>query len=185
MESGDTGDRIISPWFWVASLFFGPALATLTWEWYNFLGTRCLTRVQGILTQLIFEHSLRICLTVESSASEKTVTAATTPDSASETDAGSTTEAGGSDDAQSERTTVVKGKAKAKDPEAPKASAPAPAPAPKKDNLVGKINTLVTVDVDTILGAKDFLMFGTRIICARPLSLWVLIHPKSFKCHWS
>lgn len=158
MESGDTGDRIISPWFWVVSLFFGPVLGSIAWQWYIFLGTRCLARTQGILTQLIFEHSLRIRLKAETSNSDKTVTAPTTPDSASVTDAGSTTEAEESDDTQSESTAVAKGKAKAKDGEA--AKAPTPAPAVKKDNLVGKINTLVTVDVDTILSAKDFLMFG-------------------------
>ncbi|KAF9046093.1 multidrug resistance-associated ABC transporter [Panaeolus papilionaceus] len=161
MESGDTGDRIISPWFWVVSLFFGPVLGSIAWQWYIFLGTRCLARTQGILTQLIFEHSLRIRLKAETSNSDKTVTAPTTPDSASVTDAGSTTEAEESDDTQSESTAVAKGKAKAKDGEA--AKAPTPAPAAKKDNLVGKINTLVTVDVDTILSAKDFLMFVVQV----------------------
>jgi hypothetical protein len=32
--------------------------------------------------------------------------------------------------------------------------------AKKKDNLIGKINTLVTVDVDNITNSKDILMLG-------------------------
>ncbi|PPQ64837.1 hypothetical protein CVT24_008202 [Panaeolus cyanescens] len=156
METGDITGRIMSPWFWVASLFFGPAIGTITWQWYIFLGTRCLARTQGILTQLVFEHSLRIRLKAETSTTEKSITAPTTPDTESVTDAESAT-GGESEDAQSESTAVAKGKAKAKDGEE------APKPAEKKENLVGKINTLVTVDVDTILNSKDFLMFVVQV----------------------
>lgn len=149
MENGDTTGRVMSPWFWVASLFIAPFIGSISIQWYLLLSTRVFAWTQAILTQLIFEHSLRIRFKAETNAKEQDATAPATPSAAS--DAGD----GASDDGQSENTAVSKGKAKADDD----ANKEAPAAA-KKDNLVGKINTLVTVDVDTIINAKEFLMFG-------------------------
>jgi hypothetical protein len=172
IEQSGEGDYI-RPWVWVATLFFGPLFVSICFQWYIYIGTWVLARTQGILTELVFEHSLRIRFKAESSGdgARRTPTAsgaATPADGASEVgdidDDDSNTVEGGSE-AGSTRTdsTAVKGKGKAK-----VAAAPSPAPvqsaAPeedkKKDNLIGKINTLVTVDIDNIIGGKDFLMLG-------------------------
>lgn len=90
---------------------------SLCWQGYVFVATIVATRTQAILTELIFEHSLRIRFKAE----------------------------------KSDVVNSPKGKS----------SAAAPAAASgKKDNLIGKINTMVTVDVSTIVGGKDFLMVG-------------------------
>ena len=135
-------------------LFLGPLLVSVSFQWYIFLGTRTLARTQGILTQLVFEHSLRIRFKAEGSGDRPATSAAVTPAESPETR--SIAEGAGEDaDAESvrtESTAASKGKAKA---------GPEPAAEPKKkDNLVGKINTLVTVDLDNIIGGKDFLMCG-------------------------
>ena len=136
-------------------LFLGPLLVSVSFQWYIFLGTRTLARTQGILTQLVFEHSLRIRFKAEGSGDRPATSAAVTPAETPETR--SIAEGAGEEaDAQSvrtESTAASKGKAKA-GPEPPAAEPK------KKDNLVGKINTLVTVDLDNIIGGKDFLMCG-------------------------
>ena len=133
---------------------------SICFQQYIYLGTRTLARTQGILTELVFEHSLRIRFKAESHGGEgRTPSPSTvvTPAPASET--GSVdSETAGDDDGQSltaysESSAAAKGKGKADSAESSKE-------AKKKDNLIGKINTLVTVDVDNITNAKDILMLG-------------------------
>ncbi|PPR03510.1 hypothetical protein CVT24_006998 [Panaeolus cyanescens] len=153
METGDTSGRIMSPWFWVGCLFFGPIIGSVAWQWYTFIGTRAFARTQAILTQLIFEHSLRIRLKAETNTSEKGLPASADSGPDSDVDAESA-EVAGSEDGHSENTAVSKGKAKAEVGEDKSST--------KKDNMVGRINTLVSVDVDTITEAKDFLMLAIQ-----------------------
>lgn len=133
---------------------------SICFQWYIFLGTRTLARTQGILTELIFEHSLRIRFKAESSGGEgrtPSPSTAVTPVPASESGSIDSETAGGDDGqsstAYSESSAAAKGKGKADPAESAKE-------AKKKDNLIGKINTLVTVDVDNITNAKDILMLG-------------------------
>ena len=122
------------------------------------MGTRALALTEGLLTQLVFEHSLRIRFKAEGSKenSPSTVQSASpvvTPDNLSVE--GSTAIEGS--DTQSDTTAgSTKGKGKA-DSSASKSEA---AKDEKKDNLVGMINTMVTVDLDNVVSAKDFLMVG-------------------------
>ena len=135
---------------------------SICFQWYIYLGTRTLARTQGILTELVFEHSLRIRFKAELSGGEgrtPSPSTAATPAPASETGSVDSETAGGDDGqsstAYSESSAVAKGKGKGKaDPEESAKEAK------KKDNLIGKINTLVTVDVDNITNAKDILMLG-------------------------
>ena len=155
----------IRPWFWVVCLFFGPLIVSICFQWYIYLGTRTLARTQGILTELVFEHSLRIRFKAESSGGEgrtPSPSTAATPAPASETGSVESETAGGSDGqsdgqssiAHSESSAAAKGKGKEESAKEAK----------KKDNLIGKINTLVTVDVDNITNAKDILMLGQYCI---------------------
>jgi len=162
-------DIFVSPWFWVFALFISPIVTSIFFQWYIFVGTRTLARVQAILTELIFEHGLRIRLKSEASgeSSSSPGTGTQTPvgepsssNASAIVDTSTTTLAEGSDGESSD---VTKGKAKA---EPVKDKTPLE-PTKKKDNLVGKINTLVTVDVDRIGDSKDFLL----VLLAVPLEL--------------
>lgn len=75
------------PWFWVLLLFGYPLADSLLTEWYlrvsvgahaHFLGQnlynfklQTVVRLEAILTQLVFEHSLRVRLKAESSEDDK------------------------------------------------------------------------------------------------------------------
>lgn len=184
----DGAGATVRPWVWVSWLLIGPMVGSVAIQWYIFTTTRMLVRTTGIITQLIFAHALRIRMKAEvpdSPASSTVTTAVGTPDNASiaETDGAhsqSQTEAEGENHspASSEDETVrastvsisdstasAKGKRKSKAPseagegkkEEPKKSVDA-----KAGNLVGKINNLVTTDLDNLINGRDFLFIGER-----------------------
>ncbi|KAJ3554167.1 hypothetical protein NP233_g12480 [Leucocoprinus birnbaumii] len=112
----DGRNATVKPWFWILWLFFGPMTISLARQWYIFVATRMLVHTEGLLTQLIFEHSLRIRMKAE-----------------------------GSD--------------KPHDPESASANLRHENRRVKADNLVGKINNLVTTDMVNVVEARDFLFF--------------------------
>ncbi|KAJ6578766.1 multidrug resistance-associated ABC transporter [Mycena vulgaris] len=50
----------VRPWVWVLWLFLGPTICTLGEQWYMFQVCRAIVRLEAILTELVFEHALRI-----------------------------------------------------------------------------------------------------------------------------
>ncbi|KAG9126177.1 hypothetical protein FRC07_004584 [Ceratobasidium sp. 392] len=160
------------PWVWILWLFLGPVLGSIAMQWYIFITTGSLVRAEGMLTQLLFEHSLRIRMVSEVASSgsgsktPKTVTpggetASVSGETAVESSEGSAGEASTSHTAEGSNaqtlvasTSSVAGKGKGKDE-----------PKDKKDeekdadsaNLVGKINNLMSTDLGNITEGRDFL----------------------------
>ncbi|KAF5392518.1 hypothetical protein D9757_002192 [Collybiopsis confluens] len=58
----ETGGRnaLVKPWFWILCLFLGPTVQSLTKESYEFVANRTQVQAEALLTELLFEHSLRI-----------------------------------------------------------------------------------------------------------------------------
>ncbi|KAJ7768239.1 multidrug resistance-associated ABC transporter [Mycena metata] len=111
------------PWVWVLWIFLGPTLRSILNHWYVFIVTRAIVRLEAILTQLIFEHALRIRFKSEKSA---------------ETTKGA-------------------------------------APTSRADqNLVGKLNNLVTSDLQNITEGKDFMLLFVNMPLQLVLCIWFL-----------
>ncbi|KAF7305977.1 ATP-binding cassette transporter [Mycena chlorophos] len=55
-----TEDAFMKPWFWCLLLFVGPTLNSLTWQWFILESTHVANQMTSIITQLVFEHALRI-----------------------------------------------------------------------------------------------------------------------------
>nr|GAT43358.1 ATP-binding cassette transporter [Mycena chlorophos] len=55
-----TADRIMKPWFWILTLFFGPLFYSVVWQWDIFVGTHIMAQTTSIITQLLYDHALRI-----------------------------------------------------------------------------------------------------------------------------
>lgn len=121
-------------------LFCGPFFVSLCFQWYTFLGTRTTVRSQAVLSQLVFEHSLRIRLNAEASSSDH-------PKSA----------------LPSQTLTPQSGAMEQTAAEASSVKSADSATQKEKNNLIGKINTLVTVDVDNVANGKDFLMIAVQV----------------------
>ncbi|KIJ38938.1 hypothetical protein M422DRAFT_258345 [Sphaerobolus stellatus SS14] len=58
-------DMPIKPWFWISFMFIGPMLGSIANQWFLFVSTRVLVQAKAVLTQVVFEHSLRIRLKAE------------------------------------------------------------------------------------------------------------------------
>ncbi len=175
LENG-RGDSNIRPWFWVLCFFLGPTTYTIFWEGYIFVSTRALVHTEAILTELVFEHSLRVRFTAESVSDEKAdsqqaqgnLTIVDSVDNSSEAHGPAVS----STDSESTATTSTAGKGKSKTV-APTASSATsstvnvtapPTKSPKKDiNLVGKINNFVTTDLSNIIRSKDFFFLRTSL----------------------
>ncbi|KAJ7730238.1 P-loop containing nucleoside triphosphate hydrolase protein, partial [Mycena maculata] len=50
----------VRPWVWVLWLFLGSTIHSFAEQWYMFVVSRATVRVEVILTELVFEHALRI-----------------------------------------------------------------------------------------------------------------------------
>ncbi|KAF8832671.1 hypothetical protein HHX47_DHR1001791 [Lentinula edodes] len=164
------GERaVVRPWFWILWLFIGPIGGTLSIQWYVFVTTRTLVRTQAIITQLVFEHSLRIRVKAETADSPGSSTSSSpetlTPDSASvhegTVDGSDTIHSISPSEAESttvhSSTTSVTDKGKAKKTDKRTKKENDDAPSSDTNNLVGKINNLVTTDLDNITDGRDFL----------------------------
>ena len=147
----------------------GPIVRNLCFQWYIFIATRTLVRTEGLLTQLIFEHSLRIRLKAEASSEkieDDNLTVIGTQDSESVTettsvDSNSLTGETASQSSQAsthDSQSTSNGPAKARGPSTLESDTKSVTKDKKEDqNLIGKINNLVTADLGNIVEGRDFL----------------------------
>ncbi|KAJ7078496.1 hypothetical protein C8R44DRAFT_836696 [Mycena epipterygia] len=106
-------EPFMKPWFWIFLLLLGPMTYALAFQWDLFIGTHIMAQTTAIVTELVFEHALRIRFKAETAEKSESATK-----SSSE-----------------------------------KASA----------NLLGKINTLVTVDLSKINEMRNVLFLFVLI----------------------
>ena len=174
LETGGA-DTFIRPWFWISWLLLGPIARSVCLQWYIFIVTRTLVRTEGLLTQLVFEHSLRIRLRAEGSneKNEDSVAAIGTPDSASvaedtaiennsderasQASRASMTKSGHS---LSNSPSTSKSRVMRKDKDHSSTSKSDTKSTKDKQNLIGRINNLVTTDLGNIVEGRDFLLIG-------------------------
>jgi hypothetical protein len=136
--------------------------------------TGTVVRITAIVTQLVFEHALRIRMKAETSSSPVATPTATpegrsevtTPDSGSVVDINIVSEdaaGGSSEETRSEQSTTtastLKGKRKE---EAPGSNSGKEVgdESGGSSNLVGKTNNLVSTDMENLIDGRDFLLFG-------------------------
>ncbi|KAI0697137.1 multidrug resistance-associated ABC transporter [Cytidiella melzeri] len=162
------GNDIVRPWVWIAWMGFGPLLGSIAIQWYIFTSTRLMVQVQAMITQLVFEHSLRIRVKAETSGTPSASAAssvATTPDNASIAEHSDGADSTATDDetqtAMSEGTSATKA-SKSKKSQAPSEASTAVADQPKDSqtkggHLVGKLNNLVTTDLNNMVDGRDIL----------------------------
>lgn len=131
--------------------------------------------MQALITQLVFNHALRIRVKAETSStpSQSTVSSvATTPDNASIAERSDGAESPITDDET--QTAISEGtaasKASKRKSQAPSEASTAPvaeeakSSESKSGHLVGKLNNLVTTDLNNLVDGRDFLFIGKPII---------------------
>ncbi|KAJ7497652.1 hypothetical protein FB451DRAFT_240230 [Mycena latifolia] len=58
-------EAFMKPWFWILLMFLGPIMSSLAFQWYIFISTHIMAQTTAIITQLVFEHALRIRVKAE------------------------------------------------------------------------------------------------------------------------
>ncbi|KII86961.1 hypothetical protein PLICRDRAFT_275537 [Plicaturopsis crispa FD-325 SS-3] len=163
----------VRPWVWIIWLFLGPTIASLSWQYYVWSTTKTIVQAQAIITQLVFEHALRIRLKAETpESSSSTVDDAALISSDTSLVAETSIEDGTSTTLESPSggsSTSSKGKRKLVDP--PTAASDK---APATSNLVGKINNLVSTDLQNITDARGILLLILEMPLQICLCTWFL-----------
>ncbi|KAK8861564.1 hypothetical protein IAR55_002386 [Kwoniella newhampshirensis] len=167
----DGKGHTIKPFVWVLFLFLGPTLGSLFIQFYIFTTTRALVRSEALLTQLLFDHALRLRMkdSVDDEDEEKpetikdalpainveevvdlppgvpTENLVNTDDSNDSTEVGSSS--GSNQDKNAEQQAVDR-----------KAAADDEANKTKGQGLAGKINVLMASDIESVIEGRDLAL---------------------------
>ncbi|KAJ6559886.1 P-loop containing nucleoside triphosphate hydrolase protein [Mycena capillaripes] len=170
LEAPDANSDNIRPIVWILWLAFGPLTGTTAIQSYYRLSMRILVQVEGLLTELIFEHALRVRVKAhhpdaEAPAPKDAVPSAgavTPDDDASSTNttlnANTNNDAGSESDASSD---TAHGTTRSTTSAAPKDAKPGVKASSKTGGSsvdVGKISNLVTTDLRNVTQMSDFLL---------------------------
>ncbi|KAF7797051.1 hypothetical protein EIP86_008243 [Pleurotus ostreatoroseus] len=140
----------VKPWVWIVLIALGPLTYSVTHELYQFLSTATCVRIESIVTSLVFDHALRLRVKAETSDPNPTTDDSSAPASV-------TVEPGVAIVPPTNEPGTVSGDADlalVKDAE----QTPKPANRSGSENLSGKLNNLVTSDLDNITAGRDFLL---------------------------
>ncbi|KAH7910707.1 hypothetical protein BJ138DRAFT_73634 [Hygrophoropsis aurantiaca] len=184
LETGGKG-AIVRPWVWIAWLFLGPTIGSLALQWYIFVTTRILVRTEGVLTQLVFDHALRIRIKAGISEDEDSWGESSIPPYPNSASTGEYSKLAADDspyDSDDETLRPSSGSIASKDikheitdtkffQEDDDSTDNAK---PNADNLVGKINNLVTTDLNNITEGRDVLFVVLYIPLQVALCIWFL-----------
>ncbi|KAL1939038.1 hypothetical protein VTO73DRAFT_10298 [Trametes versicolor] len=163
METGGAGAEI-RPWFWIALFFVGSALSDMLVQWFIFNHTRINIRVQAIITDLVFEHALRIRVkagTADSDDGDVSDGATSRDETVVET-ADLPDEAPANVESTSNAPTKGKGKLTgATEPRVGVAKADRAQGNTVSAHLIGRINNLVSGDLRTLDDLSQYAVFFT------------------------
>lgn len=181
LETGGVG-ATIRPWVWIVAIFAGQFFGSIIFQWYIFLTTRSIVRAECIITQLVFEHALRIRMKAELPDTDKgsADSTVTTPDSASVSESATAVESsreGSPDEGRSSTTDVAASVTNGKpQSEGKRGDTGGEKSASSTENFVGKINNLITTDLGNITDGRDFLLFFPYVPLQLVLCTWFLYH---------
>lgn len=120
-RGGQDRTTVDRPWFWIVALFVAPLAKSVATQCYYFYASQTLVRTEAIVTQLVFEHALKVRLT----------TTSTTDEEKDQVILDSSSNVGGS---EAEPPTAVPGRE-----------------ASGRSNLIGKITNLVSTDLGNVV----------------------------------
>ncbi|WVQ74599.1 hypothetical protein IAR50_004200 [Cryptococcus sp. DSM 104548] len=165
LESDGKGHNV-RPIVWVVFLFMGPTLSSLFMELYIYNATRCLVRAEALLTQLLFDHSLRLRMKdqvedqkdgEEEKESAGPLITVEEVDHAPDAPRGLIAAEG--DEAEGEGAALgVEEPESAQDKTDRKAAADAEAKKSKGQGLAGKINVLMAADIEAVCEGRDLAL---------------------------
>ncbi|WVQ74585.1 hypothetical protein IAR50_004186 [Cryptococcus sp. DSM 104548] len=175
----DGKGHALRPIVWILFLFVGPTLSSIALQFYIFTTTRSLVRAEALLTQLLFDHALRLRMKdqvdderekeVEEITNEEEGGPLVTVEEIVDHAPGAPEELIHRDDSETEGETTVAPSTEAtevgsstesdKDKAASrKAAADAEAQKTKGQGLAGKINVLMSADIESVIEGRDLAL---------------------------
>jgi hypothetical protein len=172
----DRGEgAVIRPWVWILLIALSPFAMKLLTELYMYYNGRTATQIEAIITAVVYRHALRIRVVNNTDdsvlptppvtpslpkatlgAESETATNHSRAESSSAESSTATT-AVGSDDGNSKKNESTEG-----------------GEGKKSTDVVGKLNNLVTSDLESITAGRDVLLYGMNSITQLVLGSWFL-----------
>ena len=143
----------MKPWLWILCLFVAPISRSLFFQGNVFLVTKAVARTELIVSQLIFDHALRIRIKAETSSNTIPNQGVNMPKGSKNISVNQTSEpsiAPSTSQVTLVQSNMPHGATKGKVANSKKASS----------NFLGRMNSLITTDVTNISGCHDFLLIG-------------------------
>ena len=150
-------DAKFKPFVWIVLLFVGPTIASLSFQYYIFLMTRALVRTESLLTQLLYDHALRLRMRDSTADEDEKETEETNgngpiinvedvdgPETNGRVSTNGSTEVGTAE--------MTKGKETDKQIEAEKEAAKSGG-----QGLAGRINVLMSADIESVVEGESLL----------------------------
>ncbi|TDL20537.1 P-loop containing nucleoside triphosphate hydrolase protein [Rickenella mellea] len=167
----------LRPWVWVVLVAIGPMIAALIFNQYLYESTMITVECDSLLTQLVFEHSLRIRMKSDlfddkkgkidddktANASEATSSATTPTVVEDDTPAEDATSGAQTPADRSQTPAQLSDPRKGESDDAAKEKEPTKQKE-KSAHLIGKINNLLTTDLNQVKYTQDALMILSAII---------------------
>ncbi|TCD60867.1 hypothetical protein EIP91_009386 [Steccherinum ochraceum] len=159
LETGGEG-AVVKPWVWIVWLLIGPVFVAMGFDWLTYRQTKTTAQTQAILTQLVFDHALRMRVKANAPEvpppSEPEVAGSSTADNQSSNNGSPaeqpTVSAGSSSSASSAtKVQVDVAKSQTKDVKPEQKSSKGAG-----QDLVGRLNNLVTADLATLQAGQQF-----------------------------
>ncbi|KAE9393131.1 hypothetical protein BT96DRAFT_1023199 [Gymnopus androsaceus JB14] len=195
-------DAFFKPWVWIVGIFISRMLQTMASEIYLYISTRQVVQAKAILTETILEHALRIRVKAETSDEESfgpspsvSGTAAPLSDETTTSESGTSSPADEGDeqtlhsatpsDARSGDATLQAGSSSASrrtsasnlQKDAGNANSTVP-----ELNILGKVNNLITTDMQNIMDGRDVLRLVIQLPIQITLCVFFLYKVLGWRC---
>ncbi|KAJ7286214.1 hypothetical protein C8J57DRAFT_1446843 [Mycena rebaudengoi] len=154
LENPDSNSTA-KPWFWILWLLMGPLVASVSMQWYIYVATHSLVHCEALITQLVFEHALRI--RVKAETTERPSLSGTTTPEASVSGIEQEETNGSSDETLPSTVATDDAQSQDQTPSTTATTKPDVERSGNASNLVGKMTNLVTTDLRNITEARNFL----------------------------
>ncbi|KAF7968577.1 hypothetical protein HWV62_30063 [Athelia sp. TMB] len=162
IETGGTSSDI-RPWFWVLWLLLCTMMDGMALQWHNYIASRMVVKSEAILTQLIYDHALRIRMKADASGTVEdaepalplgVVVGSGEPSGDTGAECLTQTEPTNSSESQPHKEK------------------------PSSINIVGRLNNLVTTDIQSITAGRDWLLpvlyIPLQVILSITFLYWIL-----------
>jgi hypothetical protein len=194
-------DAFIQPWVWILVIALAPLVRNASEQLYLYYNSRTATQIEALITAVVYEHSLRIRV-LNKAADDTPPTPPTTPPETPKagTALGPTQAPGSGEQLASEvstlhsrggtsisTTSTVVGPSNGKDVNGKSKDSKAKADEDKRkkeksQDIIGRLNNLVTSDLDNISGGKDWLLVIVNNVLQLSLGSWFLYSILGWRC---